>query len=653
MPNEGQLADPRPTSPGSNRTRTKVRVREREHRRPTWRRTRLRLGISIAGVVLALVVLDLLWAGYTVSRNLSAARVDLEEGAADLVAGDVQGAASQFAFAAGASDAAHSFQRHPTIAALHLIPSLRDDIEAVDRLATAGQLTAEGAGSLAEAADAAGWDGSDAPSISTDGHIDLDALQAALPSLEDARTRFEDAWTELDSVEAGELLGTVQGHFTSARAVLAARASVVATAADLVDLLPRMFGGDHRYLVALTNLSAPRGTGGYFGIYGVLNAVDGQITLTKLEATEDVPRLDTSVELPPDVARRYGRFGMGTTFWATNYSPDFPISAGVQLDVAEAADLGRLDGVISLDTVWTSYVLAALGPVPSSAWPEPISAKTVVPVMNRDTFLIEDEDESNRVQNQIGRDIVQALLDRQPPLEAFSAAMSTGAAERHLQVYTRDVEAEAIIDRLGAAGRFEPGANPLAVVWQDYVASRTGYFVDRRVAQAVTLAADGSAEVATTTSLINGAPAGPPSPLLGSGEDGVPIGYAAMLANVYLPADAESVKMSGGAVQLQEREFDRPVALGLLEADPGASSDFTATYTRPAAATPVGSSLEYRIDYLPQASIRPTATTVRIQVPAGARIESASAGMSIGGDTATYTGTPTRPMSLWVRYAPA
>ncbi len=652
MPNDQQLTGPAPPTRDPARTRTRVRVRQGGHRRPGWRRTPLRLVLSLVGLLLALAIVDLLWAAYTVGRNLSAARDDLEQGAVELVAGDVHGAASRFAFAAGAADAAHSFQRHPTIQALSLIPSFRDDIDAMDRLATAGQLTAEGAGSLAQAADAAGWDGSGAPAISTGGSIDLAAVRAALPGLEAARTRFRDATAELDSVDADALLGTVQERFTTARAVLAERSSVVSTATDLVDLMPAMFGGHHRYLLALTNLSAPRGTGGYFGIYGVLDAVDGRITLASLDATDEVPRLQESVELPPDVARRYGRFGAGTTFWATNYSPDFPTSAAVQLEMARAAGLGRLDGVISLDTVWTSYVLAALGPVESSAWPEPISAETVMPVMNHDTFLIEDADEADRVQNQIGRDIVQALLDRQPPLGAFSAAMSTGAAERHVQVFTRDVEAEAIIDRLGAAGRFEPGANPLAVVWQDYVASRTGYFVDRRVAQAVTLAADGSAEVATTTTLTNGAPAGPPSPLLGSGEDGVPVGYAAMLANVYLPADAESLQMRGGAVQLQEREFGRPVALGLLEADPGGSADFTATYTRPAAASPVGSSLEYRIEYLPQASIRPTAYTVTIEVPAGARIESASAGMSVAGGTATYTGTPTRPMSLWVRYAP-
>jgi hypothetical protein len=125
-----------------------------------------------------------------------------------------------------------------------------------------------------------------------------------------------------------------------------------------------------------------------------------------------------------------------------------------------------------------------------------------------------------------------------------------------------------------------------------------------------------------------------------------------MLANTYLPADAADVKLvaAGNPIFLQEEEFDRPVTMGLLEAESGQEAEVTTSYTRPGATTTVDGASEFRVDYEPQPSIRPVTVTVRIQAPADATITAAAPGIAVDGRTATYTGQPTIAVSLWIRF---
>jgi hypothetical protein len=339
---------------------------------------------------------------------------------------------------------------------------------------------------------------------------------------------------------------------------------------------------------------------------------------------------------------------------AANYSPDFPTTSRILMEMARQIGLGKVDGVVAVDTVWMSDILQAIGPVTSGAWRTPITASNVVDVLNRDTFTNPYARRSNAIQRQIGLDVWHALLSREPDPQVFASAMSASVEERHLQVFATDPQDESILDRLGASGRATLGANPLYVVWQDFVSSRAGFFARKSVSDVVTLASDGSAQIRTTVTLHNRAANGPASTLLGRPQEGEPVGYYAAIANVYLPADASHVRTTATipTVVSVEHEFGRPVATGLLRANAGGSMSFTAAYTAPHAVTDMGGLMEFRIDYLPQPSLRPGPFTIQIQLPPGAQVQASSPGVTVNGDSARYAGTPETPEAFWVRYNP-
>src|SRR5206468_11033187 len=243
------------------------------------------------------------------------------------------------------------------------------------------------------------------------------------------------------------------------------------------------------------------------------------------------------------------------------------------------------------------------------------------------------------------------LLSREPDPQVFASAISASVEERHLQVFSTDPRDESVLDRLGASGRATLGANPLCVVWQDFVSSRAGFFARKSVTDVVTLASDGSAQIRTTVTLHNGAPNGPPSTLLGRPQEGEPVGYYAAIANVYLPVGASHVRTTATipTVVSVEREFGHPVATGLLQSNPGGSMSFTASYTALHAVTDVGGLSEFRIDYLPQPSLRPGPFTIQLQLPPGAQVQASSPGVIVDADSVRYAWTPASPESFWPR----
>src|SRR5207302_3565902 len=136
------------------------------------------------------------------------------------------------------------------------------------------------------------------------------------------------------------------------------KARLASVAARLSRLLPAFLGGDgtRRYLLALQNLSAPRGTGGFLGEYGILEANHGRISLGSLKPTGTFGKV-APVQAPADVKRLYGGLGALRYLFAANYSPDFPTSAHLIMELWKEKGGPPLDGVIGVYSVWTSELL--------------------------------------------------------------------------------------------------------------------------------------------------------------------------------------------------------------------------------------------------------------------------------------------------------
>lgn len=644
MPNGAQMS----------RQRTRVRVQRKQR---WWRRRGIRRALIGLGLLAIFALIDSGWAATNVARDLKMARDQLQLGADALVRGDLADARTRFELAQRAAQGAANFKMHPTVALASILPGTSDDVEAVEALAASGLKAAQAGGSLVGAAEAVGWDGSGLPGGSPGSVVAPKLLRAAAPQLADASKRLSEANDLLAPVQTGGLFGPIRDAVITARGTLEGQARLVSSAGTLAELLPSLTGGDgpRRYFVGIQNLDAPRGTGGFLGFYSILTASDGHLSLGEFHKADDFPEVKP-VHVPHVVAERYTRFGTRRLLFAANYSPDMPTTSRIILEMWKAADKAPLDGVIMVDTVWFKYLLEAIGPVDTAVWPEPITSKNVIQILNEETFKL-PVGESDPLQATLGAQIWDAILNRSPSPSAFATALSRSVAERHIQVYATRPDEETLLRRLGATGEADLGKNPLYVVWQDYTnTGKAGYFAERSIDQSVTLRPDGTAEVTSTVHMANHSPTKPPSELIGSGElPGEPPGYWAALVNIYLPKEIQGSPTfsysEGGSIEIVEHEFGRPVVMGLLHALAGESFTYAATYAAPAAAVPSGDGFEYTLDVQPQPSLSPIPLTIRIQLPDGAHVLSASAAFEVNGATLSYDQSPTTPQSLRVTYS--
>ena len=597
--------------------------------------------------------MDGAWAATSAVRGLSDVRYQLPLGVDDLMAGRLDEAEARFALARRHADGAAGITRHPAAALADVLPLIGDDIDAIQTMGRGVARVADSASMLVDAAEAAGWDGSSLPGSDEPGTVPLEPIRAATPHLGRSATVMGEARAILARIDESTLLGPVANAATTVRVEVTRRAGALRAAAGVAELLPGFLGADEprRYFVALQNLSAPRGTGGFLGLYGILEADDGRISL---ETFEHVAELGTvpAIRAPEDVEARYARFGGTTHFIAANYSPDFPTSAEVILEMWRRSGGPPLDGVIAADPVLMSYLLSAYGPVSAPAWPEPLTPGNVSAALHRDTFTL-PKPESDAAQEGIGEAFWGAVLGSPLPIGGLIDPLTQGVRERHLQVYSVHPDEQHTLLELGADGRLDLTPNPLSVVWQDATAARAGFFARKETIHRVSLTAEGGATVETEAILENGAPDGPPSPLLGEGSTGDPIGYFAAFVNVYLPEGATDVETSvepGVSLGLIEEEFGHPVAMELVGAGPGERASMTVTYEVPEALVRRGNLWEYRLGYRPQPALTPSGLEVEVAVPPGADVVAASPGLSPSGPTLRFHGAPAAPTGMWVRF---
>jgi hypothetical protein len=624
------VIEPSATGAGGTRVRRHA-PRSPARRVPRSRGQRVALAI-FAGLATALIllVLDGAWAGRQMFRGVAASRSALTEGSVAAVTGDPEAARPFFEDAADAAASTSSAASHPSIRLASRIPWLGDNIRAVEAVADASDETAQAGLAMVQAADTLGWQDLRLPATEAIGSVDLPTLRAATPSLDQVAHLLGIAAARLQAADTGRLVGPVAAGYNDALDTLVRRAAVAADARDVAHLLPGFLGSraPRSYLLAVQTLGVPQGTGGRVDLVGTLSAVHGRLRLGA-----------------PLVAA-------GEAFASANLSPDGPTSAGSLLAAASEAGLGDLDGVVLVDSIWLEDALWVTGMVEIPGRARPLTSDGALDVLEREVFEGTDPIVAEDLRANLASAIVSSFLARRPATEAFAIGLAGSTARRHLMLYSTRPKEQDILVRLQAAGAFGRGPNPLAVTWRSLVENHAVVFASRSISHMVSVQPDGSARVRTVIELSNGAPDGPPSALVGTplpatlpepgGVD--PVGGWAAEVRVLLPRSADRVNVETSIPSETQvvREGGIRVAVANLATDPGDSMTLIVTYTIKHAVH----ADTFRMTLVPQPTLAPESVQIRIDAPSGATISDASEQLRRAGGTATWSGKPTRPMTL-------
>lgn len=374
--------------------------------------------------------------------------------------------------------------------------------------------------------------------------------------------------------------------------------STTESAATGAVLVPPMLGaeGERRYFLAFQSNNEARGTGGFFGSYGIATADAGRVRIEKLAPRSE---LDDQVyqSMPLDFGADYAAlYGDDAASWSgANLSPHFPYAARLWLTMWQDRTGEELDGVLTTDPVALSYILEATGPVTLDDGRE-INADNVVAFTENEVYsLIPDDRERDEYLQQISSAALKTLLSGQADPRTVIDVLGRAASERRLLLYSAHQSEERALADTSVGGVIPNDDAPFAgMSLINGGGNKLDYYLSQRLDyRVVGCAPDGSRETEIVVGFENSAPDhGLPLYVdarsdLGLKPDGTPRsgnGDHLFYAQIYTTKGAvlTGASRDGQPIDVaQGRERGRPVYQVPVELAAGASTELTFQLTEP------------------------------------------------------------------------
>lgn len=426
------------------------------------RRSRLLLALVVVVGVLAVGAGWIFVKGQQAADALTSARAGVTLVREDLAAGRTADAAQRLAVVQGDTARAVDATSDPVFAIASAIPVIGTTPAAVSEVADAADALAQDAlPDLVEAGTALSPD-----ALRADGdQLNLEAFEQAAPALESAEASLGAITAEVAGIDTGGTPARVQDAVSGLQTQLDDALAETQSAVRGATLIPPMLGADGQrsYFLALQSNNEARGTGGFFGSFGVVTADDGRVDVRQLAPSSKLAD-QTYDAMPLDFGPDYtALYGDDPAIWAgANLSPHYPYAAQLWLKMWQDRTGEQLDGVVTTDPVTLSYLLEATGPV---TLPDGrvISADNVVSFTENEIyFLIEDDAERDAYLQVIAQASLDAVFSGKADPRALIDALGRAAGERRLLVYSERVNEQKQLAVSSVGGALPGDAAPFA-----------------------------------------------------------------------------------------------------------------------------------------------------------------------------------------------
>lgn len=608
-------------------------------------------------LLVALLLADLVGSVVVSALQLRHAGHALEDAATALRHDDLATAARSVIRAEVAAGAASDLTGHPGFRLLSVVPGVKDETGALEAL-----VDVAGVGSAAAARFVASLDSIGAgtsgivDALYRDGAIDLEALDVLERASENLAADLADARGLLEGhsdVSIGVLARAVAraGHRLDSFAASSERGLNVAR------LVPPMVGRDEprRYLLAFQSPSEARGGGGLIGVYGLLSARGGRVTLDEVGPIEDLgPRVRPPIAPPAGFSDAYAGFSALSDWRQANLSPNFPATSEVLLSLYERVRGERLDGVIAMDPIALGELTRGTGALKAPGWHKAITrnnARRLLLFRIYKHFVNRE-----KVQNTYLRSLVDELWGRVEAGDLDPAGLVTGidsaVAKQHLKIYSSDPGEEALLVELGVASDPRAVTGALQAVFNNNNAgNKLDFFLRRAQEIAIDLDADGTARINSSVSLTNDVPRNGLRAAARSGvRNGLDLGTNRMSLHFMLPRGARFGSYSIGGRRMpayRGRDGGFPVVWQVVEVRPEETVEARVVYLLPNAVSlgPTGGRFSFTL--WPQTTVRPDSYEVTVSAPPGYAFGAPEGGTK---QVVTVTGRLKEPYAvvLWV-----
>nr|WP_231751054.1 DUF4012 domain-containing protein [Mycobacterium sp. NAZ190054] len=431
------------------------------------------------------------------------------------------------------------------------------------------------------------------------GRVDVQALRNEEPQLaklsEDA-TRLNAVASEISDPGYLSLLRDARSQLQDQTSELAGLLENTALAARL---LPTMMGADgpRTYFMGFQTNAEARGTGGLLGGFGVLRFENGAPMVDDLGKNTELTDAVATVDLGPEFDQQYGFTNPKTDYRNSNLSPHFPNAAQIWKSMWAQKTGMNVDGVIAIDPIALSYVLAAVGSVTMPDG-EVITKDNVVELTESTAYIRFPTDQvarKNYLQD-IANLVVQKVTAPVDSPRALLDALGKAVGERRIAVWSASPEEQALLEQTPLAHIVPNDPAPYAnVVINNLGGNKMDYYLERSI-EYVADGCDGQTRMSTVTVRVkNTAPADAPLPEYVAGTEGlvsnvpfeVPSGTMVSSVRLLATTNASMVSVLANGERIpftQSSERGHPTYEVQVLIPPGQSGELSFRLSEPTAA---------------------------------------------------------------------
>ncbi|MGX1159827.1 uncharacterized protein DUF4012 [Arthrobacter sp. SLBN-100] len=476
------------------------------------------------------------------------------------------------------------------------VPFLGPNFDAVSEIArTADDVATLGAAPLVKVFDSLNWD----ILLPTVSGTDLEPLKKAAPSAASAAHAVRISVERLERIETSRLLPEVADPLIRAKEELRSVTDTLDASADAALIIPDMLGaeGGRNYLLMIQNNAESRASGGIPGALAVVKLEDGKLTLGAQTTAGEIGTFSPSLPVDTQQQQIYTA-RLGKYMQDVNLTPDFPTAASSAVAMWEKKTGNSLDGVLSIDPVALSYILAATGPVEiadsdwslaNSGLPSELNAKNVVSTLLSDVYAKIERPELQDVYFAgVAQKIFAELALGNADAKRLIVGITQATSEGRVRVWSATSDEQKVIAKYPLGGSIageSVGPAEFGVYFNDGTGAKMDYYVKRTVQLVKECPVDGYEQTSVRITSTNSAPldAGTslPAYVTGNGAFGVPPGSVQTNIVAYGPAQAhvETAELDGQRTGFAPYfHGDRPVGVLAVLLAPGESKTVDITF---------------------------------------------------------------------------
>jgi hypothetical protein len=478
-----------------------------------------------------------------------------------------------------------------------------------------------------------------------DGTIDLPLVEALGPRVGAVIRHLQAARSDLQAIPSIPFVGQLERLRSDALAQADQGLTAAWRALRGVRLLPSLLGatGPRTYFLALQNNADLRGTGGAVLAWGLLRVADGKISLADGGSVSDLDnRQGAEVPVAPGIdwylekTHRPPLVNNGM-----NYSPDFPaVAEAWARQVALLRDV-KVDGVIAVDPAGAAALFRGQGAIKIPASPERLSANTIAAFAEHGQYSLPQP-----VQRTVPTQLIDAsfkALTSPRDLLKMSIAVSNALAEKRIQLWLQDPDAQRTVRDMGWDGALSPGRGDyLFLVDNKRNANKVDYFGRLSVDYTIRIDDAGDGHATADIALDNRVPRGEAPDVVGPWN---PYGLNVALLSLYAPGHASVTDWAPkGPVDFKTRpqeflvheEAGLQVFTKVVTASPVRPGTLRIDYDIPRLVADTAGGKLYRLTVQHQPLVHPARLSVTVVLPEGSTITDPGPGWKVHGNRATF-----------------